>query len=422
VRITAQLIDAITGRHIWSERYDREVKDIFALQDEITIKIMNGMSIELTEGEQARRWTKVGTDNLKALEKHYQGQAFFESHGTKEDYDKAIQLFEEAIALDPKYIWPHVYSGYVHYINAKTPQWSESPDRSFQMAFELAQKALAIDDSDDRPHSLLSRLYLQKGQYDKALSEAELAVTLNPNGAEAYFGLAAIVGQLGRWEESVLYANKAIRFNPFPGIWYYFALGRAYFMTGQYDESIVAWKKMLHRSPDNIHAHAFLTACYSSLGRDAEATAAAKEVLRINHKFSVESFTKYLTYKNKADLERLVVALRKAGLPDKPPLPLPDKPSIAVLPFTNMSDDPKQEYFSDGITEQIITGLSKAPDLFIISRSSTMTYKGKPIKVQQVSRDLGVRYVLEGSVQKAGDRVRITAQLIDAQTGCHPQS
>ncbi|GAF92575.1 unnamed protein product, partial [marine sediment metagenome] len=107
------------------------------------------------------------------------------------------------------------------------------------------------------------------------------------------------------------------------------------------------------------------------------------------------------------------------GLPDKPPLPLPDKPSIAVLPFVNMSDDPKQEYFSDGMTEEIITALSKIPKLFVIARHSTFTYKGKPVKVQQVGRELGVRYVLEGSVRKAGDKVRITAQLVDAKTGNH---
>jgi len=99
--------------------------------------------------------------------------------------------------------------------------------------------------------------------------------------------------------------------------------------------------------------------------------------------------------------------------------PLPDKPSIAVLPFANMSEDPKQEYFSDGITEEIITALSKIPKLFVIARNSTFTYKGKPVKVQQVSEELGVQYVVEGSVRKAEDRVRITAQLIDALTGHH---
>ena len=99
------------------------------------------------------------------------------------------------------------------------------------------------------------------------------------------------------------------------------------------------------------------------------------------------------------------------GAPD-----LPEKPSIGVLPFVNMSGDPEQEYFSDGITEEIITGLSKVPRLIVIARNSTFTYKGKPVKVQQVGQDLGVRYILEGSVRRAGDRVRITAQLVDAAT------
>ena len=99
--------------------------------------------------------------------------------------------------------------------------------------------------------------------------------------------------------------------------------------------------------------------------------------------------------------------------------PLPDVPSIAVLPFVNMSEDPKQEFLCDGMTEEIITALSKVPRLFVIARNSTFTYKGKPVKVKQVSEELGVRYVLEGSLQRSGDRVRITAQLIDALTGNH---
>ena len=98
---------------------------------------------------------------------------------------------------------------------------------------------------------------------------------------------------------------------------------------------------------------------------------------------------------------------------------MPDKPSIAVLPFVNMSEDPKQEFLCDGMTEEIITALSKVPRLFVIARNSTFTYKGKPVKVKQVSEELGVRYVLEGSLQRSGDRVRITAQLIDALTGNH---
>ena len=119
--------------------------------------------------------------------------------------------------------------------------------------------------------------------------------------------------------------------------------------------------------------------------------------------------------------------LRKAGLPDKPPteradpekmaFPIPDKPSIAVLAFTNMSGDPEQEFFSDGITEGIITALASVPEVFVIARNSTFIYKGKAVKVKQVAEELGVQYVLEGSVQASGESVRITAQLIDALTG-----
>ena len=313
VRVTAQLIDALTGHHIWSEQYDRELKDIFALQDEITMRIMVGTRVELTEGEQARHWARKGrTDNLKALEKNLQGQAFFR-RGTKQDNDTARQIFEEAIALDPNFIWPYVNLGMTHWMDARNG-WSESPAKSLQMAFELTQKALAMDDSIDIGHSLLGGIYLVKRQYDKALTEAERAVALNPNGADAYFFLGGIVGALGRWEENVLYIKKSIRLNPVPHIAYYWILGRAYFMMGQYDEAIVVLRKALQMNPDFLPVHTYLAACYSSLGRDPEAAVAAKEVLRIDPKFTVESHAKMLPYKNKADIEREVAALRKAGL------------------------------------------------------------------------------------------------------------
>jgi adenylate cyclase len=280
VRITAQLIDALTGRHIWSERYDQEAKDIFALQDEITIKITETMRVELTEGEQARHWIKWGTQNLKALEKNYQGIGFMR-RSTKQDNDTARQLFEEAIALDPKFVWPYVNLGWTHFGDARFG-WSESPAKSLQRAFELAQKALAMEESIDLGHSLLASFYLLMRQHDKAIAEGERAVAINPNGAFAYMILAAIVGCAGKWEESVLYSKQSMRLNPFPEPADYWILGRAYFMTGQYDESIATWKKAMQANPNFLFAHVFLAACYSSMGRDAEATAAAKEVLRIN--------------------------------------------------------------------------------------------------------------------------------------------
>jgi adenylate cyclase len=223
----------------------------------------------------------------------------------------------------------------------------------------------------------------------------------------------------GRWQEAISAYEKAIRLNPIPPGWYLFGIGLAYGWTGRYEEAITECQKAVRDLPNSFYARMFMTLVYSLSGRDEEAQAEADEMLRINPKFTLESWKKKLRYKNKDDNERFITALRKAGLPESPPLPLPDKPSIAVLPFENMSDDPEQEYFSDGLTEDIITALSKIRNMFVIARNSTFIYKGKPVKVQQVSRELGVRYVLEGSVRRSGDRVRITAQLIDATTGNH---
>ena len=193
----------------------------------------------------------------------------------------------------------------------------------------------------------------------------------------------------------------------------------SYAYTEQYEEAIKWCEKAVHQEPNDLLARLMMTVVYSLSDRDKDAQAEAAEVLRIQPKFTLDKFKKKLTYKREVDRERFLGALHKAGIPDKPPLPLPDKPSIAILPFDNLSGDPEQEYLADGISENIISALSKISKMFVIARNSTFTYKGKPVNVKQVSREMGVRYVLEGSVQKAEDQLRVTAQLVDATTGNH---
>jgi len=416
IRITAQLIDALTGRHLWAERYDRDLKDIFALQDEITMKILTALEVKLTEGEQARVRAK-GTNNLEAYEKLLQTVHYF-TRFNKDDNVLAQQKAEEVIALDSGYAYGYVMLGWTHMLDLLYGS-TKSPRKSIAQAEELVQKALGLDDSFGPAYRLLGFIYRTKKQYEKGISAAERAVALNSNSADAHAHLGMALVALGRPEEAIVSLKRAIRLNPIPPGYYLFNLGQAYRMTERYEEAIVAYRKSLHLSPDSLFTHIALAATYALLGREEEAHAEAAEILRINPKFSVEHFAKTLPYKNQADTDRFFDALRKAGLPDKPPLPLPDKPSIAVLPFVNMSADPEQEYFSDGITEEIITALSKIPKLFIIARQSSFTYKGKSISIPTVGRELGVQYVLEGSVRKAGDKVRITAQLIDAKTNHH---
>jgi adenylate cyclase len=219
--------------------------------------------------------------------------------------------------------------------------------------------------------------------------------------------------------EAIVALKKAIRLNPIPPSSYWDLLGEAYCHVGMHEEAIAACKEAVRIQPDSLFARFRLAAAYALSDREKEARGEIDEVLRINPRYSIEYFRSSTPYKIPADMEMMVNALLKAGLPKSPPLPLPDKPSIAVLPFDNMSGDPKQNFFSDGITEEIISALSRISSLFVIARNSSFTYKGKSVSVPDVARDLGVQYVLEGSVRRSGDRVRITAQLIDGKTNNH---
>jgi adenylate cyclase len=416
VRITAQLIDATTGRHLWSERYDRDLKDIFALQDEITKKIIIALQVKLTEGEQAYVTAK-GTDDLDAYLKALEGW-WYCVQTTKEGNRLARKLAEEAIALDPKYPFGYRVLGLSHLMDL----WlglSKSPRDSLMQAIEMAKKAIALDDSNAGSHALLGYCLTMARRHDEAIAEGKKAVSLAPNAAAVLQTYATILTYAGRREEAISLFREALRLNPKPPNHYYKHFGMALRDSGQYEEAIALQKKAIEQEPRDIIAYVVLASSCSLAGRDAEAQAAAEEILSINPNFSVARIQEASPHKDRAVAKRLGDALRKAGLPETPPLPLPDKPSIAVLPFVNMSGDPEQEYFSDGITEEIITAISKTPKLFVIARTSSFKYKGKEVDVRTVGRELGVRYVLEGSVRRSEDQLRITAQLVDAKTGNH---
>ena len=161
--------------------------------------------------------------------------------------------------------------------------------------------------------------------------------------------------------------------DPIPPSWYTFGLGRAYRDAGQFEDAIATFKKLLHHNRHGLWAYVCLTATYSLAGRDEEAYALAAKALKIDPKLSAEYYINPLPYKDRTYKRSLIDALRNAGLPEHPPLPLPDKPSIAVLAFDNLSGDPEQEYFSDGIAEDIITALSKTPKMFVIARNSSFS-------------------------------------------------
>ena len=312
VRVTAQLVDAKTNHHLWAERYDRNLTDVFAIQDEITMKIKTALQVKLTEGERVRGYAK-GTDSLEAYLKFLQGYEHYRRLN-KEDNAKARKIFEETIALDPEYPEAYTLLGRTHYMDLWLKS-SRSPHESIRQAFELAQKSIALDESCQPAHLLLSNLYLITRQHEKAIAEGEKAIALDPNSADAYamFGGQVLVFS-GKPEEGALLVEKAIRLNPIAPSWYLHMLGLAYRETGRYEESISACKKAIKRRPNNIFAHLVLVATYSMLGREDAARATAAEVLRIDPKFSVEHFAKTRPHIDPANTARFADALRKAGL------------------------------------------------------------------------------------------------------------
>jgi len=311
IRITVQLIDALSGHHLWAEQYDRNLNDIFAVQDEITKKIITALQVKLTEGEQVRTASK-GTNNLEAYLKCLQANELLHRLNI-ESIALAKQLTEEAIALDPEYAWAYYNLGRNH----TGEVWlgvSKSPKQSITKAMELLQNAIVLDDTFAEPHAALGYLYSMTRQHDKALAEGEMAVALNPNSADSHMKYGKILTFAGRHEESISELKKAIRLNPTPPNIYLYSLGISYCWTGQYEEATTWCEKAVRREPNGMFPRLFMTMVYSLSGRDEEARIEAAEVIRIQPKFSLEKFAKKVTYKNKEDKERCVNALRKAGL------------------------------------------------------------------------------------------------------------
>jgi adenylate cyclase len=310
VRITAQLIDALSSHHLWAERYDRDLKDIFALQDEITMKVITALQVELTAGEMAGMMAK-GTKNIDAFIKYLQAYELI-SRANKERNASAKKILEEAVALDPEY--PRLYMGLaiVHMYD----MWygtTESPDQSLDLAFELAQKAISLDNSNATAHGILGHVYAMKRQYDRAIAECERAVFLDPNSAENIFWLGMALNWAGRTEEAIPYIQNAIRLNPLPPALYFVQLAVSYRDSGQYEKAIEASKKALQREPNTQFAYIHMAISYIRLGQEKEARAAAAEILRINPKFSLERYAKILPFPQPvADL--VIEDLRKAGL------------------------------------------------------------------------------------------------------------
>lgn len=416
LRVTVQLLDAVAGNHIWSSTYDRDLSDLFAVQDEIanTVASTVGAKVVVVAGEEAKR---VDSKRLQAFQYWLKGTRHW-YEWTEEGNEQARLMYRKAVETDPKLPRGHLGLAWVN-INGYRWGWTDlDRDEALSLARKQAQRGLNLAPQDYFPHQTMANVLMQEGEREQAIVEFEKALMLNPNAANVMMDLSEVLVYSGQALQAIELMRRAMRLDPHHPDWFYWNLGWALWYVGAYDEALAAITRM--SSMPNL-ARRTLAVIYVGLDQTDEARATIAELLENDPEYSITDVRANLgnKYKYQADAERFIDGLRTAGLPENPPLELPDKPSIAVLPFTNMSDDPQQEYFVDGMTEDLITDLSKISGLFVIARNSSFTYKGKAVDVKTVARDLGVRSVLEGSVRRAGDQVRINAQLVDVTTGGH---
>ena len=312
VRITAQLLDATTGGHLWAERYDRKLEDIFALQDEVTREIVSVLAVKLTEEEKTRRACKCQyTCNTDAYDCFLRGLEYF--HGfTEKNNILAREMFKKAFQIDPEYALACTMLGHTYLLDW-TLGWQQDA-KSIDKAFELAQRSIAIDDSLAEPHELLGSIYLWKKQHEQAIAALERAISLDPNNADWLAGLGGILVWADRAEEAIEHIKKAMSLNPIFPPNYLWNLGHAFLLTERFDEAISTLKSAITQNPDFWPSHILLTASYSAAGRMEKARAEAAETLRIKPDFSLESWRLKCPFKNKEILERRFSMLRKAGL------------------------------------------------------------------------------------------------------------
>jgi adenylate cyclase len=304
VRITAQLVDATSGADLWAQHYDRSLRDIFALQDGIVQRIATTLNLQLTLEERGILVRKQ-TDNLEAYDDFLRGTEYYWIL-TKDGNAKARQMFEKAIELDPKYADAYAWLGQNYFIGSV---WS--PANALDRAFQLAQQAIALDDSRPFPHTVLGTIYLFKRQYAEALTEAQRAIALGPNDASGYEWQAWIMNNTRRRAEAIDLAEKAMRLDPRNHDRYLYIEGWSYTQTGRYEEAIPILKRSY---PTLLAFHYLLVVDYIELGREPQARAEATEIMRIIPNFSVDTFVQGFPNQDETYKERVRTDLHKAGL------------------------------------------------------------------------------------------------------------
>ena len=312
VRITVQLIDATTLQHLFSERYEREMKDIFAIQDEITMKVLTAMRVSLS-GEGVPSSRSKGAKNIEAYLKLLQAEAALQT-GNRASQAQTRRLAEEAIALDPGY--GRAYSMLAAAIGNEFALgvYERNPGEALERAMALAQKGAQLDDSSEVGHRILGVMALHNRDYEKAIAEEERAVALAPNSVPANYMLGYALCCAGRTEEAIPILKKAVAISPIPPPRALRLLCIASRKARRYEDAVAVCRQSLQREPNDVLAHLTLAATFVEMEKMEEARAEIAEVLRIDPKYNAKLIPRPFPWKDQAEIDRLINSLRKAGL------------------------------------------------------------------------------------------------------------
>ena len=322
IRITVHLFDALKGTSIWGDTYDRELTDIFALQDEIVMKVLYALRVNLVMEQplSLEKYFKYfkGQQGLDCYLKLLQASEHI-SRWNLEDINLGRRLVEESLAMCPDSPSGIILLGW-YYHHASALDSKMSPEEAIEKSKELARKAIDIDDSISGPYALLCSCYNLAGDLDKAIPECERAVSLNPGSMDSLNEYGWTLTFSGRYQEAIQVFRKIIRRSPFARSSIYRGIGMALLLNGQLEEALSAFKSGRQRSPNDIGVHVLLAITYSMLSLDEDVAVETAEILRLNPKFSLNRYVKrYAAIKDQSVRDKLTHELKKTGLPEKAP-------------------------------------------------------------------------------------------------------
>ncbi len=434
LRIAAQLVDATTGAHLWAETFDSpfRAESVFELQDDIvprivsTVADLNGI-LPYTMGESLRG---RAADELTPYEALLRSFSYY-ARLTADEHAAACAGLERAVQQSPDHAdcWAMLA---ILYTDEHKTGFNVRPD-PLKRALNAARRAVELAPSSHLAHHALASVFYFRKELQAFRSTAERAIALNPMDGctAAYMGI--LMAYSGEWERGCALAERAMQLNSHHPGWYWFASSFGAYRKSDYRSALDISLKVNMRGLWG--ASLLLAAAYAQLGEHDAAREAANQLLALIPNFAAVGRAEMAKWWDVQLVEHLLDGLRKAGMDiaDEmktgglapaarpagvhPPSGLSLRPAIAVLPFHNISDDPEQEYFADGITEEIINSLAHIPRLRVAGRSSSFSFKGRNEDLRSVGAKLGVNTILEGTLRRSGNRLRITAQLIDASSG-----